>query len=270
MTKNILLIGDTVSACRVALSAMEPVLSFYGFTVSTLPTAIVSNTFGYRKVAQVSTGDYVQETLAAWQEMGFEFDSIYAGYITDPQQAQAVADYCESAAAKSTLIFHDPVMGEDGHLYYGMDENTAALHKKIIPHTSYIMPSYTEAAFLAGKDYTAKPSEKDIWDTAQQLKQLGAKNIVMTSCLTEKGDLTACTDADGKQALLVCDHIPVKVAGTGDLFSAFFMAEILSGVPLQTAVRNSMDSVRRLVELSATDSDTLRGVHLARHLPALK
>ena len=108
MKKDVLLIGDTVSACRVALSAMEPVLSFYGHTVSTLPTAIVSNTFGYRKVAQVSTGDYVGKSLAAWDEMGFDFDCIYVGYITDAAQACAVAEYCRRAAEKGVVVVHDP------------------------------------------------------------------------------------------------------------------------------------------------------------------
>ena len=270
MKKDILLIGDTVSACRVALSAMEPVLSHSGFTVSCLPTAIVSNTFGYKKVAQVSTGDYVAKSLAAWQEMGFVFDSIYVGYITDPGRAAAVADYCSLAAAKGTRIFHDPIMGEDGHLYYGMNSDTAALHKAIVPHTTHSVPSWTEAAFLTGRDFTQHPTEEQLWQTAADLQAMGAENVVITSCILDGADFTACLDAAGEKALLPCDHIPVKVAGTGDLFAAFYMARVLSGDAVAAAARKAMDSVRTLVQLSENDADTMRGVHLAQHLPEIK
>ena len=267
MTKNILLIGDTVSACRVALSAMEPVLSHYGYTASLLPTAIVSNTFGYKKVAQVSTGDYVEKSLSAWDDMGWDFYCIYVGYITDPAQASAVAKYCAKAAEKGTLIFHDPIMGEEGHLYYGMDENIAGLHKKILSHTSHIMPSWTEAAFLTGRDYTKSPAADDIWNAVKDLQKMGAKNVVITSCMMENGDYTACFDiSTGEKSLMPCDHIPVKVAGTGDLFSAFYIAEIISGKSVAASARTAMDKVRTLVDLSKNDNDTLRGVHLSRHL----
>ena len=49
MYNKILLIGDMVSACKVALSAMVPVIGAKKHSVYTLPTAIVSNTFGYKK-----------------------------------------------------------------------------------------------------------------------------------------------------------------------------------------------------------------------------
>ena len=266
MTKNILLIGDTVSACRVALSAMEPVLSHYGYTASLLPTAIVSNTFGYKKVAQVSTGDYVEKSLSAWDDMGWDFYCIYVGYITDPAQVSAVAKYCAKAAEKGTLIFHDPIMGEEGHLYYGMDENIAGLHKKILSHTSHIMPSWTEAAFLTGRDYTQHPTADDLWQTAEDLQTMGAANVVITSSIVDGTDYTACLDANGEKSLLACDYIPVKVAGTGDLFAAFYMAEVLSGGTVAQSARVAMDRVRALVDLSKNDDDTLRGVHLAQHL----
>ena len=140
MKNNILLIGDTVSACRVALSAMEPVLLKKGCSVYTLPTAIVSNTFGYRKVAQVSTGSYVADSLAAWEEMGFDFDNIYVGYVTDKAQADAIENYCRIKSAQGKKIFLDPIMGEDCHLYYGMGEENAEFHRQITAVAHYIMP----------------------------------------------------------------------------------------------------------------------------------
>jgi sugar/nucleoside kinase (ribokinase family) len=149
---------------------------------------------------------------------------------------------------------------------YGMDENIAGLHKKILSHTSHIMPSWTEAAFLTGRDYTQHPTADDLWQTAEDLQTMGAANVVITSSIVDGTDYTACLDANGEKSLLACDHIPVKVAGTGDLFAAFYMAEVLSGGTVAQSARVAMDRVRALVDLSKNDDDTLRGVHLAQHL----
>ena len=161
MYNKILLIGDTVSACKVALSAMVPVIGAKGHSVYTLPTEIVSNTFGYKKVAQISTGDYVEKTIAAWEELGFSFDAVFVGYVTDKNQAQAIFDYCKKLKEKGAVIFHDPIMGEKCHLYWGIGEEVAEIHKQLLPLTDYTFPSWTEAAYLAGRDFSDDHTTKE-------------------------------------------------------------------------------------------------------------
>ncbi len=259
--KNILLIGDTVSACRVALSAMEPVLIKAGFNVSTLPTAIVSQTFGYKGVTVHSTGDYVAKALTGFENSGFDFDRIYVGYVTEEEQVQAITDYCRLKSAQGKLIFVDPVMGEAGHLYYGMDETNRQYFKNILQYADYALPSYTEAAFIAGLDYTKNPEDGDIKTVIENLKNLGVKNIAMTSTNTNGGDYTVVSENAGDEyKYLPCDHIPVKVAGTGDLFAACFIAAVLSGDDIATAARKAMDTVRHMVDKNKDKADKMRGV----------
>ena len=265
---RVLLIGDMVSACRVALSAMAPVLTAKGHSVSVLPTAIVSNTFGYKKVAQVSTGDYVEKSLNAWEELGFEFDAVYVGYVTEKAQAAAVIEWCRKQKEKGVLIFHDPIMGEDGHLYYGMNEEIAAYHKEILSFADYMMPSYTEAAFLTGRDYSKEdvPVE-NIMGTMADLRAMGADNIVLTSCLSDGQWCCACCDSGADlKFLLPYDFVDKKVGGTGDVFSALFMTAVLNGENFGNAVKYAMDAVRRLIVSSIDDKDTLRGVELEKYL----
>ncbi len=268
---RVLLIGDMVSACRVALSAMEPVLTAKGHQVSMLPTAIVSNTFGYKKVAQVSTGDYVEKSLTAWEEMGFEFDAIYVGYVTEKAQAEAVIKYCRKQKEKGVLIFHDPIMGEDGHLYYGMNEEIAGFHKEILTLADYTTPSYTEAAFLTGRDYSVEDAPpKEILETVEDLKTAGSKNMVITSCLSEGQWCCACYDRTADLKFLIpYNFVDKKVGGTGDVFSAVFMSEILNGTGFMPAVLKTMDIVRQLIIYSIDDTDALRGVQLEKYLDKL-
>lgn len=268
MNKSILLIGDTVSACRVALSAMEPVLLAEGFAVSTLPTAIVSSTFGYKNVAQVSTGDYVAQSLSAFEKDGIDFDSIYVGYVTEKSQADAVADYCRKKSRQGKKIFIDTIMGEEGKLYYGMGEQNRQLYSQLLPFADYALPSYTEAAFIAGKDFTQHPENREeVEKVARYLAELGCRNVIITSCIINGADCTAAYDAGtGKCSFLPCDHIPVKLAGTGDLFAAIFIAEILKGADITSATRTAMDKVREIVAENAGNPDTMRGMAAEKYL----
>lgn len=268
---RVLLIGDMVSACRVALTAMAPVLTAKGHQVSVLPTAMVSNTFGYRKVAQVSTGDYVEKSLAAWDEMGFDFDAVFVGYVTEKEQSAAILEWCRKQKEKGVLIFHDPIMGEDGHLYYGMNEEIASFHKEILALADYTTPSYTEAAFLTGRDYSVEDVPAQMFfDTLNDMSGLGSGSVVLTSCLSEGQWCCACYDsAAGLKFLLPYDFVDKKVGGTGDVFSALFMAEILNGTPFSSAVQKAMDTVRQLIIYSIEDIDALRGAQLEKYLDIL-
>ena len=57
---KVLLINDIAGYGKVALSAMLPILSYKGFNLYNLPTAIVSNTLNYEKFRIKDTTDYIR------------------------------------------------------------------------------------------------------------------------------------------------------------------------------------------------------------------
>lgn len=268
MFNKILLIGDMVSGCKVALSAMEPVLMHSRHQVFCLPTEIVSNTFGYKKVAQVSTGDYVPKTIDAWQQLGFDFDAVYVGYITDKAQAQAVTEYCKALKEKGVKIFHDPIMGENCHLYYGMGDEVARLHRNILPLTDYTFPSMTEAAFLTGRDYTIPDiTEEEIYAIMDDLSAMGAKNMAITSCVVDGRNVIAIYDhTTGRKLLYPYERLPVKIGGTGDVFSAMVVADVMNGIEFSAAVQRTVNRLLTLIRLDMDKDDKLRGLNLEKHL----
>ena len=266
MYNKILLIGDTVSACKVALSAMVPVIGAKGHSVYTLPTEIVSNTFGYKKVAQISTGDYVEKTIAAWEELGFGFDAVFVGYVTDKNQAKAIIDYCKKLKEKGAVIFHDPIMGEKCHLYWGIGEEVAEIHKQLLPLTDYTFPSWTEAAYLAGRDFSDDhTTKKEIFSLMDDLIAMGAKNIAISSCIVDGKDCIAVYDGREKQ-LIPYERIPVKIGGTGDVFSAMIIADIMNGFELRAAVQSTVSRIYAMIMLEKDKEEKLRGLDLERHL----
>lgn len=268
MYNKILLIGDMVSACKVALSAMVPVLAHKKHSVYTLPTAIVSNTFGYKKVAQVSTGDYVKNSIEAWKELGFEYDAVFVGYVTDKGQANAIIDYCKVVKEKGVKIFHDPIMGEKCHLYWGIGDEVADIHKEILPLTDYTFPSWTEAAYLTGRDFSNDNStEEEIFAIIDDLVKMGAKNIAISSCIADGKNCIAIYDHNKKsKQLLPYERIPVKIGGTGDVFSAMIMADVMNGIDFAAAVQGTVSAIYTMINLEKDKDEKLRGLDLEKVL----
>lgn len=268
MYNKILLIGDMVSACKVALSAMVPVLAHKKHSVYTLPTAIVSNTFGYKKVAQISTGDYVKNSIDAWKELGFEYDAVFVGYVTDKDQARAIIDYCNVLKEKDVKIFHDPIMGEKCHLYWGIGDEVAEIHKELLPLTDYTFPSWTEAAYLTGRDFSNDNStEEEIFAIIDDLVKMGAKNIAISSCVADGKDcITIYDHSKGTKQLLAYERIPVKIGGTGDVFSAMIMADVLNDIDFSAAVHDTVNSIYTMINLEKDKEEKLRGLDLEKVL----
>ena len=80
--KKLLLVNDLPGVGKVALGAMIPILSYLGFSVHNLPTAIVSNTLDYGDFHILDTTDYMKETIEVWTRLGFSFDAVATGFIT--------------------------------------------------------------------------------------------------------------------------------------------------------------------------------------------
>ena len=266
MYNKILLIGDMVSACKVALSAMVPVIGAKGHSVYTLPTEIVSNTFGYKKVTQVSTGDYVEKTIAAWEELNFKFDAVFVGYVTDKNQARAIINYCKKLKSQGVKIFHDPIMGEKCHLYWGIGEEVAEIHKEILPLTDYTFPSWTEAAYFTGRDFSDDHTTKEeIFALMDDMIKLGADKMAISSCIVDSKDCIAVYDGREK-CLIPYERIPVKIGGTGDVFSAMIIADIMNGFELKAAVQSTVRRIYDMISLEKDKEEKLRGLDLERLL----
>ena len=146
MNEKILLINDIPGYGKVALAAMMPILAHMKYDVYNLPTAVVSNTLDYGKFDILETTEYMKKTLKVWDELGFSFDAITTGFIVSQEQADIVTRFCREQASRGVRIFVDPIMGDEGHLYNGVGEETVERMRDLCRIADYIMPNYTEAA----------------------------------------------------------------------------------------------------------------------------
>lgn len=263
MGKHILLVHDMTGYGKVALAAIMPVLSHMGHHLYTLPTAIVSNTLDYGQFEVHEMTDYMRNTLKVWNNLGFTFEAISTGMIFSDAQAELVSGLCRDAAAKGCLVFVDPVMGDEGKLYNGVTETTVGHMRAMAAVADYIMPNYTEAAYLASAPIKDDLTRAEADALVDELRGMGAKSVLITSAKVEGSYCVVGYDHQaGKRFLLPFEMVPVFFSGTGDIFNAVLTGHVLDGAPLPAAVQKAMDAVREMILRNKDNEDHYVGIPL--------
>lgn len=272
-SKNILIINDMPGYSKVAMAAMLPILSHMGHSVYNLPTALVSNTLDYGKFALLDTTDYMTQVIRVWRELGFQFDCITTGFLASARQVDIIRDFIESQKKDGLLVMTDPIMGDDGKLYNGVTEQTVDNMRRLIGVADVIVPNLTEAQFLTGlypgHQTLTNAQARQVVDA---LRAFGPRSVVVTS---------GQDDATGIHTVWGYDHttqeyfsipyhlVKVHFPGTGDMFSAVLVGELLRGKPLQASVKRAMDVLEKLVFLEKDELDKNKGVRIEKFLNVL-
>lgn len=269
---QILLINDLAGYGKVATAAMLPILSYLGYPVYNLPTALVSNTLDYGKFNIMDTTEYIRGVFPVWEQLGFSFDAIATGFIASPAQARLVSDWCRLQAEKGTTVFVDPIMGDEGRLYNGVTEITIQSMRDMIQVADLIFPNYTEACYLTESDYR---SEGVTWEEAKllldNLLQIGTRSALVTSIRVDgRTAVVGYNHLKDEYFLLPYEEIPVHFPGTGDMFSAILIGHLLGGKPLKHATRAAMDALYRLIDLNRNNEDKNRGIPIENYLNVIK
>lgn len=280
--KQILLINDVVGHSHVGMVAMLPILTYMGHATYNLPTALVSNTLDYGDFNVMETTEYMRGTLPAWQRLGFRFDSACTGLMFSEEQAKLVYNYCSQLHNVGTTIFVDPIMGDGGHLYNGMSNRQVELMREMVGIADLTFPNYTEACLLCGIDYR---QEGMSWSEAQKLLDgivaLGAQSAIITSahvegksCVVGRRSSTplkgiAQQYEDGLYFKIDYDEIPVAFHGTGDIFSAVLIGDLMNGSTLKMSTEKAMTVVSDLIYRNRQLPDKEGGIPIEQCLDLL-
>ena len=271
MDKKILLINDMAGYGKVALSAMIPILSYLKYQIFNLPTALVSNTLNYGKFEILETTPYMKNTLKVWNELNFSFDVISTGFLFSTSQTKLVYDFCKVQKEKGSLIIVDPIMGDDLKLYNGVGNENVSYMQKMIKIGDVIMPNYTEATFISNYLIGQRIISKDeAVALVYKLKELGAKNIIITSTNIENTMHTIVYDYNNDKIYFnKYEEIPVSFPGTGDIFSSVFISEYLKNNDLNNSCIKAMNVVKKMIALNINNVDKFKGIPLELHLNLL-
>lgn len=263
--KQVLSIQDLSCVGKCSLTVALPVLSAMGCQCSVLPTAVFSTHTAFPSPHKHSLTREILPICRHWQAIGAQFDAITVGYLADGSQVQAVEEVLDTFPAFTVI---DPVMGDHGRLYSGLDEAHVDVVKRLCRRGQVILPNVTEAALLTGTAYRSHADESYYRSLLEKLRSLGAPNVVITGVSLQEG-MTGIVGYCPEEEYFSFQRplLPRSHHGTGDLFAAAFTGAVMA----QKTVPQAALLAARFVEqvILATPESTPFGVSFEGVLPWL-
>ncbi|MBU1180420.1 pyridoxamine kinase [Patescibacteria group bacterium] len=244
--KKVAAIHDLSGYGKASLTVVIPTLSAMGIQVCPLPTAILSAHTGFNGFTFLDLTDEMEKIVAHWKSLNLQFDAIYSGYLGSPEQVDIVSNLIQDFRKNNPLVVVDPVMGDDGKLYDGMNRGMVAKMRELIGMADLITPNLTEAAFLATGVYKEKPELQEIIDWMRILADGGPRFVIITSAPADDAGQGSVIIFDRKADLFFrfChERLPGYYSGTGDTFASLITGYLLKEYALLPAVDMAMQFI---------------------------
>lgn len=273
--QRIVLINDFPGYGKVALAAMTPLLARKGHYIYQLPTAVISNTLDYGRFQLQDMTEYMRGTMGVWDELGFDPDCICTGFVTSEEQVELIGEYiCSRDNSKPRLVMVDPIMADGGRLYNGIGPERVQAMKTLAGYSDVMVPNMTEASFLTGlRPGKEEGTRAQIRELVDGLKDISGRSVVITSALvTGTGEHLVCGyDHETKGYFEVpYQYLPIRVPGSGDIFSAVMTGELLAGYSLEASVEKAVRVLYRLIIENEGHLQEHKGILIERYWEVLE
>lgn len=278
MGKRIVLFNDLPGYGKVALAAMVPLFSRMGHFPYQVPTAVVSNTLDFGKFRIQDMTDYMRDTIKVWDELGFDPDCICTGFVLSEEQVELIGDYIRSRKPRmdetqkvdnGCLVMVDPIMADGGKLYNGIGMERVTAMRKLVSYSDVMVPNMTEAGFLTGICPGRElASASELRELVDGLHKLSGKSVVITSAQDSETDEHLVCGYDhksGQYFRVPFTFLPVRVAGSGDIFSTVMTGKLLNGESLEAAVREAVRVLTALIQENQSHLDEYKGILIERY-----
>ncbi len=272
-TPQIAAIHDLSGYGRASLTVVIPILSSMGIQVCPMPTAVLSAHSEYEGFHYIDLTEHMPAMIEHWKRLNLQFDAIYSGYLGSHSQIEIVKNFINYFKKENQLIIVDPVMGDNGKLYTGINTTFVNEMKKLSYHADIITPNLTEAGLLLNKDLNCNTSLKEIKIAAKDLSEKGPQTVIITSVPGIKPKTTAVlayTRTENKYIYLSNEYIPASYPGTGDAFTSVLTGSLLNGDILDIALRKASNFILKGIQATInTKHDPLNGINQEEILPLL-
>ena len=219
---------------RCALTVIIPALSAAGIQTVPVPTALLStHTGGFTDMHFCDLDASIEAVGKHFSELNIDFDAIYTGFLGSEKQVKTVEDFIDRTADGNTLVFVDPVMGDDGKLYSACFPELVSEMKRLCARADIITPNLTEACLMTDTPYPdltamkAEQAQRLIDAIAEKIKGFTDAECIITGIHFDGGVGTYCLGRMHSERARRNDY-----PGTGDLFASVLLACIIrSGRP---------------------------------------
>lgn len=253
--KRILCINDLSCMGKCSITTALPVISALGIEAVVLPTAILSAHTVFEGYTFTDTTYDMEKVLAHFEKMNENFDCIYIGYLGSKQQIKIVSRLID--IHPESLIITDPVMGDNGRLYSGFENDYPQILLELCKKSNVIIPNLTEACLLTHNPYISENAPQNyIRDIAKALSQI-SQNAVITG-VKEKEFISVYTQQQGKSLCKAAQSrlIQKQFHGTGDVFAAVLAGLLTLGKSLDESTRLATKFTEKCIEKTYNDPDS--------------
>ena len=270
--KRILTIQDISCFGKCSITIALPVISAMGVEGVILPTALFSTHTLFPDYKKISLSEQMMAFAEQWKNNGIKFDAIYTGYLGSIEEIDTVLLLVDMFRDEKTLVFVDPVMGDNGKLYRGFDEKYVIRNRKLCGCADIIVPNITEACMLTGTKYREEREEAYYVDLCGKLCDMGAKTTVLTGASLSDGKtgVFGMRASDRETFSYQNDKVAASFHGTGDLFASTAVAAMVRGIAMGDAFRIASDYTAETIRATMSNPDhPWYGVDFESTLPML-
>ena len=261
--KRAVLINDMSCLGRCSITVAMPIISACGIESVPLPTGIFSAHSEFDGFVKEDLTDDIEKISNHWKSLGERFDCIYSGYLASCKQAESVKRFLLDFKKSDTLYIADPVMGDNGVFYKGIDDSFISEMRFLCSLADIIVPNVTEACMLTGMEITENYDMSFIKELLISLRNLTAARIVVTGVDFDDGQI-GCAVYDslmGRANMFFTPKSEGRFPGTGDVFASALTAAVMNGKNFFDAVQIAMGFTCKCVETTLeTDTDRKYGL----------
>lgn len=236
--KTCLTVHDLSCHGASSLSVVLPLLNAAHLDVSFLPSALLSTqSDGFDNLYMKPLDEECVNITKRWKEYGLDFDCFYSGWLASDGQMEFVLRLRKEFLRPEAVILTDPVMGDDGKLYQGLESAHVAMMRQLVAGSDYITPNLTEALLLldAGPMKT-EYSRSEAEEIAMSLQRMSGADAVVTS-IPLKGGVMVNAASDGSQTrFFPFEREKASYPGCGDMFASLFLSCIMHSEPFFVSV----------------------------------
>lgn len=231
-------------------SAAVPPLRALGVRVAEIPTTLLSNAPFYPTTrGRVLPADWFADLLLGAEERGLSARArmLVSGYFGSVANGAAFADWLDRVLPASPQLRYclDPVIGDTHTGPYVEAGLETIFAERLLPHAWLVTPNAFELGRLTGLPSLA---EADAIAASQALLARGPEWVLAHSVGGDPGELVTLAVSRDAIWRWSSPHLPVDVAGTGDVLMSLLVAFLLRGETFEAALSRSIAGVHAALE----------------------
>lgn len=245
MVKPTLIVQDLSAVGQISLTVAIAIFQALDLPIAAAPSTLLSTqTEGFGEPVGLDTINWLKKSFQHWQRDQIAFNGMLVGYLGTEKRVNQLGEWIRENYFEPVVI--DPVMGDAGALYPGLDSAIVSAMQGLCRQADIITPNLTELRFLTGKN-TA-----DIADLLKVASKMFSCQVILTGVKKGKYVNNYLLET-GKGNLTVANspYYSGHFFGTGDAFSALLAGWYLKGLSLSMAMRRATKDLQMAVKQTA-------------------